>query len=429
MFGVCLAIIGAIISAFAAFNFRWSTNFANEIVANGKAYDMQSLNMFAAVFAYALGSAVAAPTSFVIGMLSGETTSFNSMLVVFGGALAQGTGSVLWRKSNLLSDSPTINAIAYAIPILSLGWLALFSLVGVARVDYLIIGAAAIITANLLINFEAEVRFGFKALVVSLWACGAFVLLRDDFLHFLPFESWLWPGEPFLGALGLSATVFTLLLAFRVARLASRTQDEDNAIFVLFQNLDLLARRGVIDAAVREHVLAIDGAHSPEELRSAYGKARLCIIEAVAANSAADDLARLAEAEAQLNTIVHSRRHGVEFGELFALIIFGGITVLLSLLSRPSEISGWAGFMFEAFAFSFSAVIIFLIVDVWDLHRDRTSHILEKDPESGNYGVVFRDARNRRFEQGTSVVIGIAITACYIALLWQKWLPGNVPAP
>ena len=105
--GLLLAVIGAVISAFAAFNFRWSTNLSSEIVANSEVHDVQSLNVFAALFAYALSSIVAAPVSFMIGAMSGETFIFGSMAVVLGGAFAQGTGSILWRKSNLLSDSPS----------------------------------------------------------------------------------------------------------------------------------------------------------------------------------------------------------------------------------------------------------------------------------------------------------------------------------
>ena len=98
---------------------------------------------------------------------------------------------------------------------------------------------------------RAEVRFGFKALILALWGCGAFVYLRDDFLHLLPFDGWLWPRETYLGALGLSATVFILLLTFRVARLGPRTQDEDNRIFALHRSLELLARRNLIDPNVQ----------------------------------------------------------------------------------------------------------------------------------------------------------------------------------
>ena len=422
IFGICLALAGAIISAFAAFNFRWSTNLSNELVLKHERYDVQSLNVFAVIFAYALGSVIAAPASLVIGAISGETIAFSSILVVFGGAFAQGTGSILWRKSNLLSNSPTINAIAYAIPILSLGWLTLFAFVGVARPDFLIIGAGAIITANLLINFEAEIRAGFKVLILSLWSCGAFVYLRDDLLTLLPFDTWLWTGAPYFQAMALSATVFILLLSFRVVRLVSRTRDEDHRAFELFQNLDLLARRNLIDGSIREHVLAIDGSQSPEQLQAAYRQAKLCLARSIAANSVPDDQAKLAEAEAQLNVLTYSRQQGIDFGELFALITFGGITIVLALASRV-DVSGWTAVLVELFTMLFSAVVIFLVSNIWDLQRDRTSHILQKLPEGDGYGLVFRDAKSRRFEQGTSVVVGLAITAAYFGLLWYKWLP------
>ena len=422
IFGVFLALTGAVVSAFAAFNFRWSTNLSNEIVAQSDAHDFQSLNVFAALFAYALSSVIAAPASFAIGAINGETFSFSSMIVVLGGAFAQGTGSILWRHSNLLSDSPSINAMAYGIPILSLLWLALFSFVGVARPDYLIIGAIAIVSANLLINFEAEVRFGFKALIMALWTFGAFVYLRDDLLNLMPFETWLWPGDTYPEALALSATVFILLLSFRVARMFERTHDEDNRILELFQSLDLLVRRNVIDRAVREHLIKLDDARTPAELQSAYHDAKLCFAEAVAAGPDARNLARLGAAETQLNIIVHSRQQGVELGELFALFIFGGSTICIGILSRP-PMPGWIGFLVEVLAFLFSAVIVFLIINVWDLHRERADLILEKHEDSDDYGLIFRDARSRRFEQSMSVIIGLAITAAYAALLWQKWLP------
>ena len=45
-------------------------------------------------------------------------------------------------------------------------------------------GTAAIITANLTMNFEAEIRWGFRGLVPALIACGVIVYLREDvFTH------------------------------------------------------------------------------------------------------------------------------------------------------------------------------------------------------------------------------------------------------
>ena len=319
-------------------------------------------------------------------------------------------------KENLSTDNLGINALAYATRIFSLVWLFLFSHVAPEGLDYLVAGAVGIIMVDPLINFEAEIRFGFKALLLALWACGAFVYLRDDILQYLPFGEWAWPGETYFGALGLSATVFTLLRSFRVARMSTQTQDEDNRLYTLFQNLDLLTRRNVIDSAVHDHILAIDYAVTPEQLQRAYRNVRVYLVEAAEVNPDTEDQAQLAEAETQLHVIAHSRQQGIEFGDLFALIIFAGITVFIGLASRPG-VTGWIGFLVEMLVVLFFAVIVFLVVNVWDLHRDRAGEILERRDDYDGYGVVFRDAVKRRFEQTTSVVIGLLVTGAYAALL------------
>ena len=366
------------------------------------------------VFSIALNSTV--------GLATGELLQPVHLLVGFiGGVAIYTVGSITWRLANLVTDNLGINALGYSTPVIALIWLLLFAQVGVVKTDFLIIGAAAIITANLLINFEAEVRFGFKALILALWACGTFVYLRDELLVLLPFGGWLWPRETYLGAVGLSATVFILLLTFRVARLAPRTQDEDNRIFALHRAVELLARRNLIAPVTGEHIRGVDSARNPEELRVAYTEAKLCFVRAAAVNHPVADQKLLASAEAQLNMVVHSRQQGVDFGELFSLIIFGGATVLLSLVSRP-EVSGWTAFIYEIFSVLFPAVIVFLIVNVWDLHRDRADLVLASQSGDDGYGVIFRDPRNRRFERAVSTVIGLAIAATYAGLLWSKWV-------
>ena len=437
--GVVLAGAGAVATSFTAFSFRWGTDVVHAIPSEARqGIGEHSLEMFGVLVAFFIANTVAAVLNGYAGMNTGEAMDSRTLLhaVVLGAAI-NGIANVAWRKANLITDNLGINALANTTPVLSLVWLFLFFQVAPERPDYLIIGTVGIITVNLLINSEAEIRFGFKALLLGLWACGAFVYLRDDVLQYLPFGEWQWPGETYFGALGLSATVFTLLRSFRVARLSTQTQDEDNRLYSLFQNLDLLARRNVIDQSVRVHILAIDYAVTPEELQDAYQKIRGCLAQAVASNPSPEDLADLAEAETQLNVIAHSRQQGIEFGELFALIIFGGITVFIGLASRPG-VTGWIGFLVEMLVVLFSAVIFFLIINVWDLHRDRAGEILEKrlypyqsaTDYAGTgvvlyegYGVAFRDAVNRRFEQTTSVVIGLLVTAAFAALLWQKWMP------
>ena len=191
--------------------------------------------------AFLVANTVSAIVNTFAGMGSGESMDLRTLIiaVVLGGA-TNWVANVACRKTNLSADNLGINALAYATPILSLVWLFLFSHVAPERLNYLVAGAVGIIIVNLLINFEAEIRFGFKALLLALRACGAFVYLRDDILQYLPFGEWAWPGETYFGALGLLATVFTLLRSFRVARLSTQTQDEDNRLYTLFQNLDLL---------------------------------------------------------------------------------------------------------------------------------------------------------------------------------------------
>ncbi len=53
----------------------------------------------------------------------------------------------------------------------------------------------------------------------------------------------------------------------------------------------------------------------------------------------------------------------------------------------------------------------------------RAGEILERNAEYRDYGVVLRDAVNRRFEQTTSIAVGLLATAAFAALLWHRWLP------
>lgn len=325
----------------------------------------------------------------------------------------QTIGSILWRKANFATENLGINALVYATPVFSLVWLYVSSEAHVPRADLLIIGAAAIITANLLINFEAEIGFGFKSLILALWACGAVVYLRP--------ETWIWDGPGYFQALGLSATVFTLILAFRVARLVGRTSYEDTTTFAIFQNIDLLARRGIVGSNLRDRVVDLDSAQNVEDIGAAYSDVKQDFQAARQTAQIPENQQLLSETEASLDAVVHSKQQGSNFGEFFALIIFAVITVSLSILARP-DLDGWTGFLIEMFTIPFSAVIIILTVNVWDFHRDRIGAILYRNPDHGWYGVLFRDSENRRFEQWISVVIGLAVTVAYAFLLWNKWL-------
>lgn len=177
--GVMLALLSAFLVSLTAFSFRWGADLAGELMQEGEG-NKESLELFGVVLGIVISSLVAIPSSALIGVSSGESLAVDGLTIsVVGGIFAGAFASIIWRKANLLAHNLGINAIAYLTPILALFWLLLASKVNVPRVDYLVIGTAAIVAANLLINFEAEIRFGFRSLLIALWMCGVVVYLRD----------------------------------------------------------------------------------------------------------------------------------------------------------------------------------------------------------------------------------------------------------
>ena len=233
-------------------------------------------------------------------------------------------------------------------------------------------------------------------------------------------EGWLWTGTggSYFDALALSATVFTLILSFRVARLAGRTRDEDNRTFALFHRLEQLVRRDVLEPEVLEHVIAIDSSRG-SDLEKAYDGIRECIADALDRTEDPADRRELIAAQAGLNPLVHSRMQGINFGELCSLCVFAGITIGLALCSRPGD-AGLTGFLTEMFTTLFSAVIVFLTANVWDLQSERDSRILERGV--AGHRLVFAGGGSRFLERLVAVVLGLAVSGGFACLLGVKWL-------
>lgn len=422
--GTVLALGGAIAAALTAFIFKWGAIVGKEVsnvLDKNKA--IISLELFCVVIAHFIGSLISIPLNGLAGFVSSESTTLASLGIgILGGIFVQSSASILLRKANLVTHNLGVNAMIYMAPIMALLWLFLASQVNVARIDFLLIGAGAIITANLLINFEAELRLGFKSLIISLWVCGVWVYLRPVDGALFGIQDWaVGSAEAYFSVLTLAATVFTLILSFRVGRLVSRTRDEEDKTFALFQKLDTLVERGILSAEVRKHMLVIDVSERlPNSLRSAYASTRKCISDAKANSDDDAHKSQLGEAEAELNALVHSKQQGIVFGELAALYIVAIITVFIALSSRPALASDWNNFLVEAFAVLLSAVIIFLIFNAHDLQNERVSGILKKI-KNGGYGVMFRDAQIRAFEQWLSIAISVVLAVGFGALLLDKW--------
>ena len=420
--GVGIAILGASIAGSQnAMAFKWADLFGKDLHQTRLyGYSLDSLLVFGSVFAQCITQFMCVVISIPIAITIGGDISYSLVAVAFvGGLLSSGLADVLFRAANTIGDNLGVNAISYTTPLFALGWLALFATVEVAKPDYLIMGAMIVVMSNLLINFEAEISWGFKALILALGIFGMVAYLRDGLFGVLQVSDWSWPAGVYFEAVALSATVFTLLLAFRVARLVTRTNAEEHRTFVVFRKLNLLTRRGVVPDDVRDHVIRIGNSQDQAEIQEAYIQARDKIGGVYPLHDA--DSQMLVDVEVELDTLVRSKQLGLVLGELFALVIFAGITVSLAMFSRP-DASGWTRLLADLFAMLISAVIVFLTVNVWDLHRERGTNKLDYRPEHGDYVVRFPDTQRRSTDQLLSVIVGVAIVITYTGLLGHKWL-------
>lgn len=421
--GVGVAIFAALIAgSHNAITLRWADRLGDEIhQTNAYGYSHNLLDIFSAVFVLLITQLVCAVISIVIALMLGESINYTLlMLSIAGGFMASGIADVLFRTSNIITTNLGVNAVIYGMPIFAMMWLAIFSTVSLARVDYFVVGILIIIVSNLLVNSEAEIRKGFRGLILTLGVCGTFVYFREELFTFIGLVHWHWGVVQYFGVVGMAATVFTLLLAFRVGRLISRTDAEENRIFLVFRKLDFLAERGVINENIRRCVLEIDAPASNTDLSNAYFEARGYFRSADYSDGTNRQM--LIEAQADLDALVRSRQSALVLGELFSLVIFGGITIFLVLFSRPQETGGWPRFMIDIFAMLIAPVIVFLMVNIWDLHRERNEKWLELRADLGDYAVHFPDAGRRRPDQWLSILLGVGIVGTYVGLLAHKWL-------
>ena len=420
--GLVLAAGALVLSNLKAFGIEWARDLGQQLSGSLRGLGSDPA-IFFVIISFLFSSLGAAVVGLVVGFGRGETFDIELLAVAFVAGLAVNTtAGLLWRKANMADDDISFNALGYAIPILALLFLFFFDQADITRVDYLILGATAIIVANLLINFEAEVRWSFEALILALGGCGTVVYFRSELFEALNIPAWSWSGDGYFGSIALSATVFTLLLAFRVARLVTRTSDEENRTFSILRKLDSLVRRDVINGDVRHCIMVIDESNNQAVLREHYLKTRSYIASAVPQDDS--DRQRLSETEAELDMLVRSKQVSPVLGEIFALLVFAGITIFLTMFTRPSEPDGYIRMLLDLFAMLVSSVIIFLMIYSIDLDRERDAHKLERNSESGSesYLLLFPDTEQRLFDQWLSVGVGAIIILVYTGLLAHKWL-------
>ena len=424
--GFTLAASAAILVNFRNYGISWARNLGVQLTSTSASISRlnRSPQMFFVLVSLLISAIGAAIVGMIVGLGRSESMDMELLGSAFlGGMTVNATAGILWRYANMAEENKSFNAVGFAIPILSLVFLFWFGLAEFSEdVDYLVLGVMAIVVANLLINFDAEVRWSFEALILALGGCGTLVYFREALIEgWLGIPKWGWSGDGYFASIGMAATVFTLLLAFRVARLVARTHDEENRTFTIMRKLDHIVRHGVIDRDVRNCILAIDETNKQPILREHYLKARGYIAKATPESQADRDL--LMQVEADLDMLVRSQQQTPVLGEIFALLVFAGITIFLTMFTLPaSETEGWIRLLLDMFAMLVSAVIIFLMAFSLDLDRERDAHVLERATEEDDYLLRFPENQVRLFDQWLSVAVGIVIILIYASLMADKWL-------
>ena len=192
LLGLLMAILGATLAGIRiALHIRVASQFRSDYRGSAPASD-DDLEVFAILVFTIVVSALSLPVFAIGSVAAGE--SVNATLLVVAGAsglLVSSVERIAFRKANLMTSNLGVNALTYVAPILALTWLFAFSLSGDIRIDYLVIGASAIIAGNLLIAFQADIRLGFRSLLVALWVCGVFVYFRESLAEQFALQDWL----------------------------------------------------------------------------------------------------------------------------------------------------------------------------------------------------------------------------------------------
>ena len=360
-------------------------------------------------------------------IIPGSTVSLNALAVaVIAGIGLNAPGLILFRKANLGTKELGINALGYLTPAVALGLLLVFGELGRVRVDFIVLGVSIIIAMNLFLNFDSEERLGFnrrlsfKALVISMWSCGLIIYMRDEWF---PLHLVSWSGGEYWGIIAVMSTMFTLLLAFRVTRLQNRTTFEEHQTSLTFRRAEALVRYKVLHPLALRAILRIDATSDPSIISKSYGRLRLAINRAwTNVDMDSTTVSELVKMEGEVDALIQSKQHSREFAELVSIVLLGFAIVGMALGIR-SESVRWEALAVDLVGIILCSIIVFLIVNLVDLRRERTSPFVARcDDVRSEYEVLLREKDSPIVEQIVSVLVAVGIMVGLAAVLYEKWI-------
>ena len=368
------------------------------------------------------------------------------LVIIF--VLTFGSGwTILLRAANLITFALEINGIRYFTPVLGLIWLVSLSDVHIVRPVSFITGAVLVIATNAILQTRNQARdqedvvdrekdkFGLTALVLSIWSVGFIVLYRDRWLGYWV-DSWQWDGSTdYFSLLGLSATVFILILSFRTLQLNDIKRLEDQLAFSLYQKFEVLGCNSKMkieneketqemlelvndpdteddkDTLEMKIIKKIDKSipqQSLERMKQYLHKSLKIRKDSLKKQTELLELSKLSE---DINYLVHSKSRGRGITEPLVLILFAIMTTTIALFTRP-YFAEWNAFINDIFSVLFASAIAFLTINLFDQKRERKQSIF-----------VSSSAISKSWVDIWLPVLGCAfLVFTFVVILYGKWL-------
>ena len=442
-FGISIALLAAVCSALPrAFGVKYAkemgTKLQSDFINILKQEKDTEIDMLSAVFCLAAYYMLSAVACFLVAgfgnsglpyVQAGESFSWPVLgWGVFIGVLGSGLGGMAFRRANLLTSNLGVNALSYGTPAIAIIFLMITSTANPDKIEYIVMGVAAIIVSNLLLHLAGDVRSAYKITVLCLWAFGTLIFFRGNLFSYVEWTNY------FI-AIEILSIVFVLVVQFRVDRFSRRISEEENMAISILNKIKTLDNGNKYIECL-DDLVSIKSGKDNEILYECYKTIKRKItIDRSVKNTSEKDKVIISELDENLDSFVLSRSQGFNLGEILVIRILSIITIGIVLFSRPDiELGGWEGFFLDVLVISYAITVVFLTADVHDLQNDRIQNVSNigkylHGPEDASdmelqyrtLGVDLKDRRNRKTERVISTVICSGIFIAYGWLLWIKW--------
>lgn len=374
-------------------------------------------------------------------------TNTVAWVICIAGGFADAIGRWSFRLGNLYTNTLDINGIYYLAPVLSLVWLFPFGLIQLQRLDYFIVGALIIFATSILISIEDRTgRHGFRGLIVSLWITGLLIYFREQWIQWpwladnTPWE-WNIESVDYYSLIVLSATIFILILSFRLNRLIERTSKEEDQYWRMrriIKDLDYdrkspLRPKDPLAYLLLKYPLLNYLDQLDQFKTKTIGKTLIKFKNIIqyrrdTINKPGMDFDKLSDLEDKLSDLelefdllYRSKQRGRYPAENLVLYIFALVTIMVTIGTRPTAIATWNALLIDILAFLFSSAICFMTINLIDLkaYREKSTADLIKTEEGQERD---NEAINQKAVQIISIILVVVISISFVVLLYDKWM-------